>query len=177
MIHDFQISITSMQEDAPFFIASTASEEKDVLSMTAIGGYMLYLQNTSVTRVIEVKKITASVSTPGAVLRWTKNVTIGDVDNTILQPPVSISGPEVSDAICYKWNGIENGIVGISEGVKVDAYILDIGYTSIMINATLGRFDNMALHFKHPEGMPDFTCGIKFSYRDIDVQETENAGN
>lgn len=173
MANDFQISVTSMQDDAPFFIASTVSKDKDVLPITAIGGYMLYLQNTSTTKVIDIKKIMASASTPGVVLRWTKNVMLEEVNNAVLQAPVNISGKDEAEAVCYKWNGIGNGIVGIDAGVKVDAHILGIGYTSIMIKATLGLFDNMALHFKHPEGTPDTTCSILFSYRDIEMVEPE----
>jgi len=173
MPEDFQISITSTRNRPPFFVVSTASEEKDVLSMTAVGGYALYLQNTSVTKVIDIKKIMASASTPGVVLRWTKDVLLGEVENAILRPPVNISGTEEAEATCYKWNGIQNGIVGITEGAKVDAQILDIGYTSIMVNATLGRMDNIALHFKHPEGAPDIGCSLIFSYRDIEPVEQD----
>ncbi len=171
---NFQLSVTSIEDNKQFYIASTASEERDVLSMTAVGGYVLYLQNTSTEKVIEIAEIMASVSTPGGVLRLTKGVMLKEVDNAALQPPVNISGKEEAEAKCYKWDGIGNGIVGISEGEKIDAHILDIGYTPITMNATLGRFDNIALHFKHPEGMPDLGCAIRFSYRDIEAVDPED---
>ena len=177
MEHNIQLSITSNENATPFFIASTASDSGDVLSITAIGGYVLYLQNTSTKKIIIIDEITASASTPGVVLRWVKNVEIGVIDNAELKEPVNISGKEKAEAICYKWDGIENGIVGIDDekGAKVKTYILDIGHTSIKTKASLRTFDNIALHFKHPEGAPDVECGIQFSYQDI--EEPENAGN
>ncbi len=173
MLPDFQISITSLQDDAPFFIASTASEEKDTLSITAIGGYVLYLQNTSATKIIEINKIMASASTPGVVLRWVKSVIINKdvLANNNAHAPVNINGnEEIKDVVCFNWTGVGNGIAGINDGEIVKTFILDIGHTSIKTKAMLGAFDNIGLHMKHAEGMPEIECGIQFSYRDVEIE-------
>ena len=168
MANDFQLSITQIGDDPLVFIANTADTE-DTLSLTANGGYMLYLQNTSATRVLVVEKIMASASTPGVVMRWMKGVTIDGLNNNNIHSPININGNEkATEIVCYNWNEIGDGILNISEGVKVKTFILDIGYTPIKTNAVLGAFDNMALHFKHDKGTPEIECGIQFSYQDIE---------
>ena len=177
MEHNFQLSITEIGDDPLVFIANTA-DASDILGLTANGGYMLYLQNTSTSKSLVVEKIMASASTPGVVMRWEKSMTIDELNNNTTHSPVNINGNEkAEELVCYSWDGIGDGILNISDGVKVKTFILDIGYTEIKTKAVLGRFDNMALHFKHDTGTPDIECGIQFSYQDIDEQEPENVGN
>ena len=174
MTHDFQLSVTAISDDPLVFIANT-SDTEDTLSLTANGGYMLYLQNTSPSRVIKIEKIMASASTPGVVMRWMKSVTIDGLNNNNIHAPVNINGNEdPTEIVCFNWNEIGDGILNIDKGMKVKTYILDIGHTGIKVNATLGAFDNMALHFKHDKGMPEIECGIQFSYQIAEQTEAES---
>ncbi len=168
MIHDFQISITSKEDDSLVFIANTADTE-DTLSLPGVGGYILYLQNKSTTKIIEINKIMASASMPNVILRWVKGVT---VDKDVLannndHTPVNINGNEkIKDIVCFSWDEGGNGIAGIDEGVVVKTFILGMGHTPIKTKATLGAFDNIGLHMEHAIGrLPEIECGIQFSYR------------
>lgn len=172
MLPDFQISITSKKDDSMVFIANTADTE-DVLTLPGVGGYVLYLQNTSATKIIEINKIMASGSTSGVILRWVKSVTINKdvLANNNAHAPVNINGnEEIKDVVCFNWTGVGNGIAGINEGEIVKTFILDIGYTPIKTKAILGAFDNIGLHMKHEDGMPEIECGIQFSYRDAEIK-------
>ena len=172
MIHDFQISITSKEDDSLVFIANTA-DTKDTLSLPGVGGYVLYLQNTSTSKIIEINKIMASASMSDVVLRWVKGVTIDNdvLANNNVHTPVNINGNEkATDIVCFNWDEVGNGIAGIGGGVTVKTFILDIGHTPIKTKATLGAFDNIGLHMDHPTRMPEIECGIQFSYRDVETE-------
>ena len=174
---DFILSITE-EERGLVFMANTA-DTADTLTLTANGGYMLYLQNKATDRVLRIEKIMASASTPGVVLRWEKSATVDKeiLDNNNIHAPVNINGnKEATEIVCYNWNEIGgDGIVGVENGETIKTFILGMGHSEIKINAVLGAFDNMALHLKHPEGMPEIECGIQFSYQDI--EDSENVGN
>ena len=95
------VSVTE-EERGLVFIANTADTE-DTLTLTANGGYMLYLQNTSASRDIVIEKIMAGASTPGVVMRWMKGVTIDNkiLDNNNIHVPVNINGNKKSyNLIC-----------------------------------------------------------------------------
>ena len=129
------------------------------------------LQNLCQTSTIEIEKIMVSASTPSVVMRWTKGVTIDGLNNNNIHAPVNINGnEEATEIICYNWNEIGDGIINIDEGMKVKTFILNIGHSEIKTNAVLGAFDNIALHFKHANGMPEIECGIQFSYLDVEIK-------
>lgn len=166
MSNEIRLAITPIEDKGLVFIANTA-DISDTLTTTENGGFMLYLQNKSLTNILEINKIMASVSTPGGTLKWMKNVIVANPDNFNEHSPININGTEKADVICYNWNGQQGGIVGISDGIIVKTFILNEGYTPILINSTLGPFDNIALHYTPKVGSPEFECGIQFSYREI----------
>jgi hypothetical protein len=166
MSNEIRLLITPAEDERLNFIANTA-DTSDTLTMTANGGFMLYLQNKSLTKVLEINKIMASVSTSGGTLKWMKNLIITELDNFNNHSPVNINGEEAAEVTCYNWNGEQDGIVGIKDGIIVKTFILDEGYTPILVNSTLSAFGNIALHYIPKVGSPEFECGLQFSYKEI----------
>ena len=162
-MNEFSLSITP-KENELVFIANT-----DVLPAPQVGGFMLYLQNTAETRIV-INKLMVSVGEYGGVVQWFKNVTVDEMADAELHPPVDLNGDADVASACYKWDGMNNGIAGISDGVLVKPLFAAEGYTEINIKSTLGLFDNLALHFVPVVGDTLFECGVLFSQEMIDGQ-------
>ena len=161
MPDNFELSI-NRKEDRALFIANS-----DLFPAPAIGGFALYLQNTT-ENPIAINNIMVSVGEYGGVLRWCKNAAVDNIADEKQIDPIGLNGSIEAETICYKWDGENNGIAGISDGDLVKPIRVSEGYTPIHIKSTLGLFDNIALHFTPTVGTVDFECGILFSQEMID---------
>jgi len=159
-------SIISREKGDAYFANTT--DTADTLTMTATGGVMLYLQNTSRTKTMVLEKILTSATTAGGVVKWTKNMTVTTITNHNTHVPVNLNfkSGNTADATCYSWNETGDGMTTFTVGTVIKTFITGAGFTAHPIDGAiiLGFNDSITINYKPVSGTPEFECGIRFHY-------------
>ena len=105
------------------YMASLGTEANPTLTVTATGGYMMYLKNTSTEYDAIIARITASTSALMSVTIM-KNPTIGALGNETAVVPVNknFSSGKVADVDVYVWDEGGDQITGITGGTCGGTY-------------------------------------------------------
>lgn len=97
-------------------------------TVTATGGYIMYLKNDNADYDMVIGRITASTS---AIITFVleKNPTLGVLGNYNAVVPVNknYTSGNVAEATCGAWNGVGDGITGITAGTVVGTWQLNGG--------------------------------------------------
>ena len=107
-----------------FFVNTTATA--DTLTVTATGGYMLTLQNTSPTRFLFIAAVFVSTDVAAGVCAFERNPTLGSLGNNSAATPVNMnfSSGITAEATCNIWDEASNGITGVTAGSVMASHIL-----------------------------------------------------
>lgn len=117
----FHQEVSCVHEEA--YICPLGTEAAPTLTVTATGGYMLYLKNISTDYDTIIARITISTSAL-MVITLMKNPTIGSLGNEIAKTPINknFKSGKVAKAECYGWDEVGDGITGITGGECVGTY-------------------------------------------------------
>lgn len=108
-------------EHAQAYIASLGTEALPTLTVTNVGGYMMYLKNTSTNYDAIIARLTISTSVLMEIVVM-KNPDIGALGNETAITPVNknfMSG-KVAAVDVYGWDEVADGITGIGAVVAGD---------------------------------------------------------
>ena len=110
-------------EHAQAYMTSLGTEAKPTLTVTATGGYMMYLKNTSTDYDAIIARITAATSAQMSITIM-KNPTIGSLGNETAVVPVNknFSSGKVADVDVYAWDEVGDQITGITGGTCGGTY-------------------------------------------------------
>lgn len=146
LYHQF-VSCTHQQA----YMASLGTEAKPTLTVTATGGYMMYLKNTSTDYDAIIARITVSTSALMLVTVM-KNPTIGALVNETAITPVNknFASGKVADVDVYGWDEVGDQITGITAGTCAGTYQIN-GFERILFDESicLGLNDLIAIKAKN----------------------------
>lgn len=132
------------------YMASLGTEAVPTLTVTAGGGYMMYLKNTSTKYDAVLARLTVSTS---AIMTLTvmKNPVIGVLANETALIPVNknFKSGKVADVDVYIWDEVADGITGITGGECAGTYQIN-GLERILLDESmcLGLNDIVAIKAK-----------------------------
>jgi len=133
------------------YTAPLGTEAKPTLTVTAAGGYMMYLQNTSTNYDMVLGRITISTSALMEIVVM-KNPTIGALSNNVAITPVNknFKSGKVAEAACVGWDEVGDQITGITAGTCIGTYQID-GFERILLDEAtiLGINDIIAIKAKN----------------------------
>lgn len=133
------------------YMASLGSETTPTLTVTATGGYVMYLKNTSTDYMAIMARITISTSALMAITIM-KNPTIGSLGNETAITPVNknFASGKVADVDVYGWDEVGDGITGITAGNCAGTYQVN-GFERVLFDESLclGINDIVAIKAKN----------------------------
>lgn len=105
------------------YMASLGTEALPTLTVTAAGGYMMYLKNTSTDYVAIIARLSVSTSALMEIV-VIKNPTIGVLGNNTAITPINknFASGKVADVEVYGWDEAADGITGITAGTCAGTY-------------------------------------------------------
>jgi len=117
----FHQEISCVNEEA--YMCPLGTETTPTLTVTATGGYMMYLKNTSTLYDAIIARITISTSAM-MVLTLIKNPTIGPLGNEVAITAVNknFKSGKVAEVDCYGWDEVGDGITGVTGGTCIGTY-------------------------------------------------------
>lgn len=133
------------------YMGSLGTEAKPTLTVTATGGYMIYLKNTSTDYDAVIARVTISTS---ALMLVTiiKNPTIGVLGNETAIIPVNknFKSGKVADVDMYGWDEAGDQITGITGGDCAGTYQVN-GFERLLFDESLclGLNDIIAVKAKN----------------------------
>lgn len=133
------------------YMVSLGTEALPTLTVTATGGYMMYLKNTSTLYDAIISRI---VLTTSALMEITimKNPTIGSIGNEATITPINknFASGKVADVDVYGWDEVADGITGISGGDCVGTCQVN-GFENLLFDEAtcLGLNDIIAIKAKN----------------------------
>lgn len=136
------------------------------LTVTATGGIMWVLQNTSATDLI-VKKFMLSMA-QNQIVRLIRSPTIGTLGNETAITPANLNLKSNRDAecSCYGWDETGDGITGVTGGTSIYTMRSNTGGPAQVESddaLILGRQDVIALHVS---GAGEFNGSFMFYYHE-----------
>jgi hypothetical protein len=144
----YQQHISCEHEEA--YMCPLCSEATPTLTVTATGGYMLYLKNASSDYDAIISRITVSTSALITIIVM-KNPTIGSLGNETAKIPVNknFKSGKVSEIDCYSWDEAGDGITGITGGTCAGTYQVN-GFERLLFDESIcmGLNDVIALKAK-----------------------------
>jgi len=150
--------------DGQAYIANT-TDTADTLTLTATGGPIVYIKNTSTSRSLIIESMCFGSSASGVVVVVTRNPTLGTIGNENTHAPVNCNyfSGNAAEAIVYTWDEVGDGMTGLSGGTKHASFILPAGTTPIPTEGSLviGRGDSIMFS---AVGAAEFTANIHFYY-------------
>ena len=133
------------------YIAPLGTEAKPTLTVTATGGYMMYLKNTSTEYNAIIARITVSASAL-MLITIMKNPTIGSLGNETAIIPVNknFASGKVADVDVYGWDEVGDQITGVTGGTCAGTYQIN-GFERILFDESicLGLNDIIAIKAKN----------------------------
>lgn len=138
--------ISSNQEQA--YAAPLGTEALPTLTVTAAGGYMMYLKNTSDAYDAVFARMTISTSAL-MIITAIKNPTIGALANATAITPVNknFKSGKVADVELYGWDEVGDEITGITAGTCIGTYQVN-GIDRIIFDEALILGLNDVIAFK-----------------------------
>jgi len=108
------------------YMAPLGTEAKPTLTVTAAGGYMMYLKNTSTDYDAVFARLAISTSAL-MVITAIKNPDIGALVNETAITPVNknFKSGKLADVELYGWDEVGDGITGITAGTCIGTYQVD----------------------------------------------------
>jgi hypothetical protein len=118
-------------KDGLAFIAHTGTTA-DTLTITATGGPILYLKNTSTTKDIVLAGMRMYSSAAATIVKLIRNPTLGTIgnENTFTSVNANFGSNTPATATCYTWDEVGNGMTGLSAGTEAAVYGIGVGSTS-----------------------------------------------
>lgn len=136
--------------DEQAYMASLGTEAMPTLTVTATGGYMMYLKNTSTNYDAIIARLTVSTSAMMSVTIM-KNPTIGILVNEVASVPVNknFKSGKVADVDVYTWDEVGDGMTGITAGACAGTYQIN-GLDRILFDESMciGLNDIIAIKAK-----------------------------
>lgn len=133
------------------YMASLGTEAKPTLTVTATGGYMIYVKNTSTDYDMIIARISVSTSAL-TVITVMKNPTIGSLGNEVVTTPINknFKSGKVADVDVYGWDEVGDEITGITGGSCAGTYQVS-GLERILFDESLclGLNDIIAVKAKN----------------------------
>jgi hypothetical protein len=133
------------------YMASLGTEALPTLTVTATGGYMMYLKNTSTNYMAIMARITISTSAR-MLITIIKNPTIGSLGNETAIVPVNknYGSGKLADVDVYGWDEVGDAITGITGGDCGGTYQVN-GFERLLFDESLclGLNDIVAIKAKN----------------------------
>ena len=133
------------------YMAPLGTEAKPTLTVTAAGGYMMYLKNTSTDYGAIMARIAISTSAL-MLITVMKNPTIGALGNETAITPVNknFGSGKVADVDLYGWDEVGDQITGITGGDCAGTYQIN-GFERLLFDESLclGLNDIIAIKAKN----------------------------
>lgn len=133
------------------YMATLGSEAKPALTVTATGGYMMYLKNTSTSYEAIIARVTISTSAL-MLITIMKNPTIGSLNNEASITPVNknFRSGKVAAVDVYGWDEVGDQITGITGGDCAGTYQVN-GFERLVFDESLclGLNDIIAIKAKN----------------------------
>jgi hypothetical protein len=133
------------------YMAALGTEAKPTLTVTATGGYMMYLKNTSTNYDAVIARVTISTSAL-MLITIMKNPTIGVLGNETATVPVNknFKSGKVADVDVYTWDEVGDQITGITSGDCAGTYQVN-GFERVLFDESicLGLNDIIAIKAKN----------------------------
>ena len=133
------------------YMASIGTEAKPTLTVTGIGGYMMYVKNTSTNYNAIIARITVS-SSALMLISVMKNPVIGSLGNETAVTPTNknFASGKLADIDVYRWDEVGDQITGITGGECAGTYQIN-GFERILSDESicLGLNDIMAIKAKN----------------------------
>jgi len=133
------------------YMAPLGTEASPTLTVTATGGYMMYLKNTSTEYDAIIARITISTSAL-MLITLMKNPTIGALANETAIVPINknFASGKVADVDLYGWDEVGDEITGITAGDCAGTYQVN-GFERMLFDESicLGLNDIIAVKAKN----------------------------
>lgn len=133
------------------YMVSLGTVAKPTLTVTATGGYMMYMMNTSTEYDAIIARVTISTSAL-MVITVMKNPTIGSLGNETAIVPVNknFKSGKVADVDVYGWDEVGDQITGVTGGDCAGTYQVN-GVERIVFDESLciGLNDIIAIKAKN----------------------------
>ena len=133
------------------YMASLGTEAKPTFTVTATGGYMIYVKNTSTSYDMIIARITITTSAL-TIITIMKNATIGSLGNETSVIPINknFKSGKVAEVDVYAWDEIGDQITGITGGTCAGTYQVN-GLERILFDESLclGLNDIIAIKAKN----------------------------
>ena len=110
------------------YIANIA-DAGDTLTITATGGYILYLAADATSDGLYVDRISIYGSANGQTATIERNPTLGSISNHETHVPrnMNTGSTKTADVTCYSWDEASDGMGGLTDNAIYEAMILSIG--------------------------------------------------
>lgn len=156
--------------EAQAYFANTA-DTADTLTLATGNTYnLLYIKNTSTTKLLIVEKIIASFDTAGIVFKFIKNHTLGTASANNAHEPVNVNfaSNNTADCVAHNWDETgTSGIGGLTGGTTIKTFNLVAGPTFFPVDGFMVLGPNNAITLtatNNTGGNVEGECGIRFYY-------------
>ena len=150
------------------FIANTTTTAKTLTVVSGNTYNLIYLANTSSTRIMVVQTINSSSNAAGGVFTVVKNPTVGTLSNYNVFTPVNLnfSSGLLAEATCYSWNEVGTaGITGITGGTTVAAFITGAAPLPLAVEGAFIIPQNTSIVVQYTStGATETSACIRFYY-------------
>lgn len=167
-------AITSTEEhqvshlNGQAYVANTVDTE-DLLTITATGGLILFIQNDNPTKVLVIEGIAIS-SDASTKVKFFRNMTVGAVGNENDHQPVNLNfgSSNMAEATVYSWDEVGNGITGITGGQVISTRLTGVGSTNIDVKGTLvlAKNNNLGIELTSLTTTDECSIDVRMYYAD-----------
>jgi len=144
------------------------TDTADTLTVTTTKGQMLYVENTSPTKVLCVEKIILSSGAAGTRVTLQRNPVVGTIgaNNTHTAVNLNFSSGKTAEATAYNWDETGTGMTGITAGTTISSFILPAGVFDAPLNGSivLNKGDSISITVEAASGTPEFAAFIRAYY-------------
>jgi len=156
------------------YIANTTTTANTLTTVTGNTYNLLYIENSSATRLLIVQKIAVSADTAGMVLDVFRNPVLGVVSANNVEIPINdnFSSGKTADGIFHSWDETGTvGIGGLTGGDNIGSNILPGATVVVPIDGSviLGQGNSLTVRATNGTGgNVEVSALVRFYYEDAD---------
>lgn len=156
--------VTSVKGDS-YFASNSQAGAANTLSISAVGGPVLILENNETGKDLIISKILASTNTNGTEMRWSRNPNLSALgNNTSIVPSNSNHGSSKKANVSANiWDEVGDGITGSVETQSIMSWTLAIGPFIYPIDGTI-VIPSGGIFQVDMKGLSESTIGVRFYF-------------